>query len=910
MASSVNLEEESGVIKSGPVIAGFAPIKTKKSYYAVLCERALELHESEKSYRKHKSARHLIDLSIAFNVHNEHFDPKLKRCVCLMGPDETLCLKVDDGGKSGDDGRQNAEWYNAIMSALIPSRALRLGRPIQPLEFFECVWDVDVASMPKLKRPPRTDESLQNICVRLPEIAGPKRLCFYAHTIILCKRRIEPAVSGLPSSGIPPFHVDDFIEIPRKCVAFFGCQERFFLMRLGRGAPSGASELWAQCDSEEVALDIHNKLNAIIERESEKERKMNNGVIKPPGLLSLRSHQGHHRERCHTQPQRTRTTSFLSGRLPTSTYTTSSPIGSKPSTPCAPTGPALATRAYSISYGSQTPLRNLPTPANTFMSVFPTQPSQEDCGVYQAMVAPSNTTVTSTAPATDTSSNANIAGNTTSVMTKEQTSCATPSSQPSSGANESVAEDLIASPVSTARSEPPTTLDEGYTPMHAAEWTAAGSNNHLIMPSYDRYKLEEVRSYVSDSSDYCSSTGVANGCSDLQSPANPPRAYSFAGRCNLRSAGGNTGVVENSDARADNVSGGLLQPVEDPRKRAFSLGSKTLFQRPFRKISQHASRQQRVSQTSASSVSLASSEFSSSFGPSSSANHLSAMNCSEKDDYSRNRSGSFGSGRSTPHNRKCGASGGPRDGADHFVEMDFGNGIRRSGSGSVVSVDSPSNCIRSRTSSFGCTIRKDTEVFSYPADIADAELTPSQIVLEQARQNSIDETCDYVIPVAPDLEAVKSALAEAASEHPHLLSFPTRIDSKSIDMHSSQHFETIEESASLKSSPCSSRSSIIVDDAPADKGDRNKMNDYISCIGYKSEVVPENLASTSLCPRMDRPASSPLSKEVVPKGATLTSQQNVPSTRSKSGIVFSHNFEAGKPLLDYASIKPVRAMSY
>ncbi|KAK6033502.1 hypothetical protein OSTOST_00259 [Ostertagia ostertagi] len=69
---SVNFEEDSGIIKSGPVVAGFAPIKSRKNYYAVLCERALELHESEKTYRKRKSARHLIDLSIAFNLHNEH----------------------------------------------------------------------------------------------------------------------------------------------------------------------------------------------------------------------------------------------------------------------------------------------------------------------------------------------------------------------------------------------------------------------------------------------------------------------------------------------------------------------------------------------------------------------------------------------------------------------------------------------------------------------------------------------------------------------------------------------------------------------------------------------------------------------------------------------------------------------
>ncbi|KAK6745187.1 hypothetical protein RB195_011730 [Necator americanus] len=906
MASTVNLEEETGVIKSGPVIAGFAPIKSRKCYYAVLCERALELHESEKTYRKRKSARHLIDLSTAFNVHNEHFDPKLKRCVCVMGPDETLCLKVDDGGKNGEDGRQNTEWYNAIMSALIPSRALRLGRPVQPLEFFECAWDVDVASMPKLKRPPRTEESLQNICVRLPEIAGPKRLCFYAHTIILCKRRIEPAINGLPSSGIPPFRVDEFTEIPRKCVAFFGCQERFFLMRLGRGAPSGASELWAQCDSEEVALDIHNKLNAIIERESEKERKMNNGVVKPLGLLTLRSHQGHHRERCHTQPQRQRATSFLSGRVATSTYSTNSPISGKPSTPSTQTTSTLGSRAYSISYGSQAASKNQPPLLNTLMSVFPRQPSQEDCGVYQAMVAPKNSCTTpSTSTANETSTD-NVDAISTAKPKDQVLDEAQSSHQLSSATHHPISGELTPTPDLHRTS---TTFDDGYTPMHAAEWTSAGSNSHLIMPMFDRYKLEEVRSYVSDSSDYCSSAGAANCSTDLQSPANPPRAYSFAGRCNLR-PGANAGLAESADARTENTEnagGGLLQPVEDPRKRAFSLGSKTLFQRPFRKISQHTSRQQRVSQTSVSSVSLASSEFSSSFGPSSSANHLSAVNCADKDDYSRNRSGSFGSGRSTPHHRKGGSSAGQRDGADHFVEMDFGNDIRRSGSGSVVSVDSPSNCIRSRTSSFGCAIRKDTEVFSYPADLSEAELTPSQIVLEQARQNSIDESCDYVIPVAPDLEAVKSALSEAANDHPHLLGFPTRIDPKSIDMHSSQHFETIVESTSLKSSPCSSQSSITMD---LNK-DTSKEEDYITCIGQKCEVLSENPSFVPYCARTNRPASSPGAKEVAPKATTLLPQlTSVPPTLSKSGIVFSHNFEAGKPLLEYASIKPVRAMSY
>ncbi|KJH41511.1 hypothetical protein DICVIV_12514 [Dictyocaulus viviparus] len=357
-----------------------------------------------------------------------------------MGPDETLCLKVDDVGK-GDEGRQNAEWYNAIMSVLIPSRVLRLGRPIQPQEFFECAWDVEVVNAPKIKRPGRSEEPLQNICVRLPEIAGQKRLCFYAHTIVICKRRIEPTVCGTPPSGIPPFHIDDFIEIPRKCVAFFGCQERFFLMRLGRGAPMGASELWAQCDSEEAALDIHNKLNVIIERESEKKRKMNNGikdgswgcckktfilfvvgafytgevfemfsVIMPPGLLSLRSYHTHHRERPHTQPLRQRASSFFNGRVGSLSCASNNIAGRKTSDSSGPGVQALGNRASSISHDYRTQSGNNLNVRN-LMSVFPNQEVStslsfaDTLGVYQQMKIPSNAPSPSSNPTSDETEN-------------------------------------------------------------------------------------------------------------------------------------------------------------------------------------------------------------------------------------------------------------------------------------------------------------------------------------------------------------------------------------------------------------------------------------------------------------------------------------------------------------------------
>ncbi|WKY14122.1 hypothetical protein Q1695_000014 [Nippostrongylus brasiliensis] len=962
---NVNFEEDSGVIKSGNVVAGFAPVKSKKVYYAVLCERALELHDSEKAYRKRKQARHLIDLSMAFNLHNEHFDPKLKKCVCLMGPDETLCLKVDDIGKSGEDGRQNTEWYNAIMSALIPSRVLRLGRPIQAQEFFECAWDVEIVSAPKLKKPCRSEEMLQNICVKMPDIAGLKRLCFYAHAIVLCKRRIEPATSGIPSSGIPPFHTDDFVEIPRKCVASFGCQERYFLMRLGRGAPMGASELWAQCDHEDVAHDIHDKLNGIIERESEKKRKMNSGIVMPPSLLSFRSHHGHHRERSHTQPFELRTSSFLNGRTGSSASTSNSTIGRKPSAP-GPVSMPLGSQALSTPYGPQAPRSS--SRGGNLVSIFPAQSSpytpQTDSGIYQSMITPVDrrpSPSTSTVEETENSggticmdkfeNHAQLSYSANSPeMQRKQTESRQQGDRLSPRSDEQSNKFVCSRNGNTSAKQ-----DDGYTPMHAAEWSAVGSGSHLILPPYEQYKLEEVRSYVSDSSDSCYSSLAANGCGASQTAvgtaANPPRAYSFAGRCNLHHGGLQGGVVEGADLRENSVAGGLIPPPEDPRKRAFSLGSKTLFTRPFRKVSQHASRQQRLSQTSASGASLASSEVSS-FGPSHSANHMTSVSCSEKDEYCRNRSGSFGSSRSTPFNKRGGSSG-VRDGADHFVEMDFGNAIGRSGSGSVASVDSPN---RSRTSSFGCSVRKDAEVFSFPTDLPESGLTPSQIVLQQAKQNSLDESCDYVSTEAPDLVAVKYALAEASKEHSHThhLSFLSPVDQKAIDLRSSQHFETIQESASLKSSPCSSSGSIDAQHGVMYDTDSDDMRTADNTKEVKMECHSASAAPTSfdssnrssLTYRVDRSASNPVSemeelsvlqvsalglpkRSSVPTLKThdpddsgvvlnyafvqeadvsplLSDTMNVSSSRSrsKSGIVFSHNFDVAKPALDYASVKP------
>lgn len=125
--SAQPVEEDSGVSKSGQVLASYGKY-TKKSFYAVLSERALELHESEKTYRKKKNAKFLVDLSNCFNV-AQHHDPKLKRCISVMSPDDTFLI-------SGETDKQTDEWFDAVLSAAIPARALYLGRPVFPNEFF------------------------------------------------------------------------------------------------------------------------------------------------------------------------------------------------------------------------------------------------------------------------------------------------------------------------------------------------------------------------------------------------------------------------------------------------------------------------------------------------------------------------------------------------------------------------------------------------------------------------------------------------------------------------------------------------------------------------------------------------------------------------------------------------------
>ncbi|CAJ0959071.1 unnamed protein product, partial [Mesorhabditis belari] len=844
---STLLEEEPGVLKSGVISCGWTPVKSKKSFYAVLVERALELHESEKTYRKKKPPKHTIDLSVAFNVHTDHFDPKMKRCMCLSGPDDALLIK-------GENENSTNDWYSAILDALIPARATRLGRPVQPLEFFEYVWDVEIVQQPKLKRAPaasKTEEPTPNMCEKTPGLSGPKRLCFYAHTIILCKRRIESVTANLlPDEGVPPFATEDFIELSRKYIATFGCCEKYFLIRMGRGSPMGACELWAQCENEEVAADIHDKLNRIIEREAEKKKKLGNGPVMP-GL----SH--HHpprnrvvdlsiRDRINTLPatekKRIGSPSFGSQVGSRKTSFTGTPMGGGFESPFGfKSGAGPPGRINSISsmphYNSgKMPRRPSEVPSDS-ASRKNTPRDGRPIGLDALQRLQPNVSQSTQEETEDSGGTLRLEGSTReadSVSMNSRRSIAVEATIERRPPSMSEDTDMEATSSCSSTAGMPSGIPEDYAPMDAADWTVDGSFLIPTNGSKDKqYHLDEVRSYVSDSSDSCYSSLANNTGATLNKPGpQPPRAYSFGARTVPQAVAATfnngTNVTMDSGASLESASkealvakSGLLTPLdpETQRLRAFSLGSKHLYARPFRKLSQHANRSTRHSQTTASGVSLASSSNASSTGQptTSSSNHqISAITSDPACDGTRNRSGSFGSGRSTPFNRRGGSVGGPGSergpSHDHLVEIDFGGaGMGRSGSGSVHSVDSPS---RSRTSSFGGKTEFQRPTIGEPSEeepIHEEPLPIPATITQSILKNSIfkdfhgNEYGDYVATQINDPTVfVQAGAAEEVAycvQH-HLGTAPQDVGRQS------QHFETIQETTSGNNSRCSSRTSI------------------------------------------------------------------------------------------------------
>ncbi|VDK83745.1 unnamed protein product [Litomosoides sigmodontis] len=891
--ASNSMEEEAGVLKSGYVTAAFLPSKTKKVYYAALGHRALELHESEKkSQRKNRHPRHLIDLSTCFNI-NRHFDGRLKYCVAIMTPDETLVLRAETDVLTD-------EWYDMLMSAVIPARALHLGRPVLANEFFECAWDVTMVEHPKFRKSLKSSEKLVNLCTKDPSLLGPHRLCFYHHTIILCRRGIEPAPSdALSQSGIPPFRVTDFVEFPRQYMASFGCQERYFFMVMGRSSPSGSGELWALCDCEEVAADVHNKLNKIIEEECEKKKKMPNGP-----LLHLTSTYHAHRDRLHTHSglRRTGTTSSkkltpdelslkerraqlrgykwaadsiqertqedtLSPNVPSFLWFDSTNSRNSRSGQNSVVGKIDRTQSFEtkISVPSSSVVgrrgiekngkgcfpgelsfeslewKNLSRNHSSFASSSTTEETEDSGGTLRTdleeTTSPVKTTVERQIKATIERCHPFAPKQQSISHSESRKVLSTTGGHPEyderadgtscSAAGSTSTNDDFLQTTPGEMSEDASGDNLEYAPMEMNSWSS-GSASHLgLSIGEPQFNFEEVRSYVSDSSDSCYSSMAANGA---------PRAYSFGashivhqqprrsgrkvvhpehGSPALNSLRSSSTLPQSEDIHHSNKpSPSTCASREDARKRAFSLGSsKSWFQKPFRKLSRDfISRAHRLSNTSQAS-STSSTGLSLIHSPNSSLLPATPQIATDPYPVSRVRSGSTGSGISTPYSKPNVSS----DPAGDHVPVDFGGGglsLGKSASGSLHSVDSPS---RSRTSSFGCGQRyygsrdtNDVIVHNTDAETDYTSALPLRRTYERCREqlnssvcvpNEVDEADDYVVRDPADASDFRIS-------SPHISHEGQLCANSYSDSRSSQIFETIQESLSGRSSPTKDTDSV------------------------------------------------------------------------------------------------------
>ncbi|EFO82295.1 CRE-IST-1 protein [Caenorhabditis remanei] len=259
-----------GVYKCGNCLVGFAPVKKKKLMFVTLTERCLELHDSEKAYRAGKSAKHMVDLAMSFNVHSEHYDAKLKKCLCLMGPDETICMRPE-GGILTIEG-----WRRAITKAIHDARRRKMDREPRPEDMFDAAYDIRIC--PSTKNAEKYQSKLKkdgmiNICTIAKELAGKKRLCLFPHSLAIVDLCIEPTAYGLPPAGFPPYRTANMFILERSTIAYYGHRDEYFFMRIGKGSPYRGYEILFQVENNDVCKEIYTRIRHLAERDVESRKQ-------------------------------------------------------------------------------------------------------------------------------------------------------------------------------------------------------------------------------------------------------------------------------------------------------------------------------------------------------------------------------------------------------------------------------------------------------------------------------------------------------------------------------------------------------------------------------------------------------------------------------------------------------------
>uniref|UniRef100_A0A915AB56 Insulin receptor substrate 1 n=1 Tax=Parascaris univalens TaxID=6257 RepID=A0A915AB56_PARUN len=693
MADAIETKSN-GIAKAGLITGGFFPLKSKKVYYAVLKDRVLELYKSAKEEKNGKEPKYLFDLSTAFNVHM-HYECTLKECLSVMLPDETFFMRPDSAETDLDD------WFVQLVDKARQARATLLGRPVFKEEYFEVAWDVEMVKLPKLRKKSKSDEKMEDLVSKYDHLLGKKRLCMYPHSMVIVKRGVTAS-----ENAVPPLRNGEFTEFPVNAVSNFGKQEKYFFLRVGRCAPTGAGELWLSTESGECARSIYEKVSKICERESEKRRSQGSRL---PSFTSRTLRSGAHRDRVHTQPHRPQTDNNISssaGEAPRKISATS--IASMFASPSASISGPIAFNARSSSFcASQSSsskrivpiVRKVIKEESTSTSLSDTrQNSSTDVVLFVGDRGKSGivnedqeessggtimyigdregserrddgTPKLNRSVPKQLKGTSSMAGDYTMFDGGSGTSTLHDTLMSSLMHPTSFTMQIAVHPTKEAYEVP----DGEYTQMECA-----AESIHLPVPISDQnFNLTEVRSYVSDSTESCHSGAFSSrSIPTAETSGDNQRAYSLGSRPvpQMVTPLSATRHLQNKVSN-DVIDETVTKQFDDPRKRAHSLGSKS-WMKPLRKSSTMRSGSEC---SDANGIRQRSDSFGSSSGTGSRAASFSAQKDVRK-----------GGARllSTTH-----------DHTDDLTEWDFGGvGMGRSGSSSMASIESPS---QSRTSSFG-----------------------------------------------------------------------------------------------------------------------------------------------------------------------------------------------------------------
>lgn len=216
----------------------------RKINFVVCSERSLEIHESEKSYRKRKRARLVVDLANIYGV-TKRLNDKLKLCVMLVTSEQTYYLRAVNDVTTD-------EWHTLLLNNTHASRRLLHGRQIEHKDFPENIWDVVVTQRPKVYRK-FIDTQMQNLCTKEKRAYGPKRLCFFPHAIVLLQMHTEPG-DLVSSAGRDPDaqDPDNFFYFARPFISFYGCQRKYFFIKTSTFT-FGTCEVVMECESVSTA---------------------------------------------------------------------------------------------------------------------------------------------------------------------------------------------------------------------------------------------------------------------------------------------------------------------------------------------------------------------------------------------------------------------------------------------------------------------------------------------------------------------------------------------------------------------------------------------------------------------------------------------------------------------------------